>query len=535
MLEDLNTVNEKCSFFDPIVLSKTRMGTHESGKDFVFRYFDPFADQVFVVGSFNGWSHSHPMQRSPKGVWTASIAQKDSLAGSKYKYMVLCDGEQRYVTDPYGDATDGAPYHNSVICKAKGCIWNDGSYPDPDDSMYGNGFDGQPLHVYEIGLDGWCTDRQATETYKHAATELSVYARQMGYTHVLVNDVFVRRCDWDRGAHTVEYYAPNERFGDADAFRCFVDVMHRARIGVIVDWNFDNGQDIYSKYGVSSDVVLHWMHIYHIDGVALTVKDQNGACLACELSREMRAVKRDAAVIVRGCGARMAQSGDCIVYDELCGERLLSVFARGSDKTDELQSALAIGKGNIVGFGKERYIGLLPGDEWRMFARARAAFCSLMTLGGKKHTYMGCEIGMTDAGRVDWTVLDGAYNAGLQLCCSDIGEIYLAHPSLWRNIGVEVLDDSHLNDGVVLFERCHGNERILVLVNASVNAYENRAFFVGERGTYDEIFNSDSECYCGSGVTNKKTMRTVSVEGRAVLTSVQVPPLAVAVFKERPK
>lgn len=533
MLEKLDKVNGKCSIGVPVECAEFCLGVTEIGNSFVFRYLDPFADNVFIVGSFNGWSESYPMQRTHTGVWSIAIAKKDCPDGSKYKYKVSCDGHHEYVADPYGDITDGEPYYNSVVRQTNGYTWSDESYLESKSLMYAKGFDGQPFHVYEMSIDGWCTDGQDAKSYQNVAKELSVYARQMGYTHVLVGDALSSNCAGDRGEDTLKCYAPNAKFGDVDEFRRFVDVMHGARIGVIVDWNFDNGQDIYSKYGLSSEIVLHWMRSYHIDGVAFTVDGQNGAHLASELSHNVRAINNDAIIIVRGPGAHAVRSADCIVYDEAYGESVLNPFSCRFEQRNALYRDFANGNNHIVGFGQERYARSIPGDEWRAFAGARAAFSSLMTLGGKKHTYMGCEIGMTDEGQVDWTLLDGAYNAGLQLCYSDIGEIYLAHPSLWQSADARVLDDSYSNDGVVLFERVFGDEILLVLVNTSVNAYENRAFFVGERGTYDEIFNSDSERYCGSGVINKKAMRTLSVKGRAVLASLRVPPLAVAVFKKR--
>ena len=531
MLENMKTDNHKSSLVDSAISVKKHFGSKKSDTGTVFRYFDPSADRVYVVGSFNGWSESHPMQRSHNGIWTAVLDRNICFDGSTYKYKVYCNGQEIYVTDPYCDVTDGEPYHNSLICESNGYAWNDSSYLDLKHSMYDNGFDRVPLHVYEISLGAWCADREIEKSYQNVAKELSVYARQMGYTHVLVDDALVR----DRGGHTAEYYVPDRTFGDPYAFRCFVDTMHKARIGVIINWNFDNGQDIYSKYGLASELILHLMQSYHLDGIALDANDRNGACIAYDIAHDIRKVERDSVVIVRGSATTVSLIGDHLVWNECCGRDVLNALTCSFTKRKAINIDIANGTESIVSFGQYRYIASLPGDEWRAFAGARAAFCSLMTTVGKKHTYMGCEIGMTDDSAVDWTVLEGEYNAGLQLCCSDIGEIYLAHPSLWQSSTIGVLDDSYSNDGVVLYERVLGDEKLLILVNVSVDAYEGRELFVGEDGAYDEIFNSDSKRYCGSGVTNKKTLRTVSVNGRRMLASVRIPPLAVAVFKKRSK
>ncbi|MBQ4091088.1 MAG: hypothetical protein IJC64_02095 [Clostridia bacterium] len=150
-------------------------GAHIWGAYVVFNYFDPFADRVFVTGSFNGWSESTPMEKIRGGVWTATVSKAACPTGSTYKYKVYDGQECRFVTDPYSEGTDGEPYHNSVVCKKDGYLWGDGSFLDANAIYANGGYEKMPLHVYEVSLRGFFTHHiGASVTYEVAARELGV-------------------------------------------------------------------------------------------------------------------------------------------------------------------------------------------------------------------------------------------------------------------------------------------------------------------------------------------------------------------------
>jgi 1,4-alpha-glucan branching enzyme len=66
-----------------------------------------WADQICLVGDFNGWSHtSHPMQRDRQGDWQIVI---DLELGRAYQFRYLCDGE-RWMNDSQADAYVLSPY-----------------------------------------------------------------------------------------------------------------------------------------------------------------------------------------------------------------------------------------------------------------------------------------------------------------------------------------------------------------------------------------------------------------------------------------
>ena len=95
------------------------------------------------------------------------------------------------------------------------------------------------MSVYEVHLGSWRLnplEGNRTLTYAELAEELAEYATGLGFTHVELLPVMEHPFSGSWGYQATGFYAPTSRFGSPDGFRAFVDHLHRAGLGVILDW-----------------------------------------------------------------------------------------------------------------------------------------------------------------------------------------------------------------------------------------------------------------------------------------------------------
>lgn len=58
---------------EPVHVVKAGMGAISYESAVAFRVWAPHADRVFVLGEFNNWTESHPMQPGDNGTWYVEI------------------------------------------------------------------------------------------------------------------------------------------------------------------------------------------------------------------------------------------------------------------------------------------------------------------------------------------------------------------------------------------------------------------------------------------------------------------------------
>ena len=276
---------------------ETRAG--ESGV--VFRVWAPHAAAISVVGDFNSWKPgSHPMRKvDGDSVWELFIPGVKEY--DVYKYCVTTrGGDLIYKADPYAFHAETRPSNGSKVYDITGFAWHDDAWQTAQkkaDVING------PMNIYEMHAGSWkLKDEKVPYNYSELADELIPYIREMGYTHVELLPVMEYPFDGSWGYQVTGYFAPTSRYGTPKDFMAFVDKMHEAGIGVIMDWvpahfpkdgfglyNFDGeacyedpnpkrgehkewgtmvfdfGRNEVQSFLISS--ALYWLEQYHIDGL----------------------------------------------------------------------------------------------------------------------------------------------------------------------------------------------------------------------------------------------------------------------------
>ncbi|MBO5939463.1 MAG: 1,4-alpha-glucan branching protein GlgB [Clostridia bacterium] len=213
------------------------MGLHFIGDNAIFRVWAPNAETVFLVGDFSDWQNGVSMTRVTEGgVWETKISKDRLSIGSCYKYKIVAHGKEFFKADPYAFHAELPPATASVISSLDGYAWRDDGWMKYRKSKQGK-MKSEPMNVYEVHLGSWKRHADGSYySYREIASELAPYVKQMGYTHVELMPVMEHPFDGSWGYQVCSYYAPTARFGTPQDFMSFVDSMHEAGIGVILDW-----------------------------------------------------------------------------------------------------------------------------------------------------------------------------------------------------------------------------------------------------------------------------------------------------------
>ena len=222
-----------------------------------------------------------------------------------YKYCVTTRaGDLVFKADPYALHAETRPSNGSKVYDLSGFGWTDAAWQE---AQKAKDFINGPMNIYEMHAGSWKMKKQEDGTYvpynyAELADLLIPYITEMGYTHVELLPIMEYPFDGSWGYQVSGYFAPTSRYGTPKDLMTFVDKMHNAGIGVIMDWVpahfpkdqfglymfdgepcyedpnprrgehkewgtmvFNFGMNEVQSFLISS--ALYWLEQYHIDGL----------------------------------------------------------------------------------------------------------------------------------------------------------------------------------------------------------------------------------------------------------------------------
>jgi len=219
-----------------------KLGAHPSEehgkKGMFFAVWAPHAASVHVIGSFNNWDEEmYPMTRSKScGIYTIFIPGVGT--GELYKYLIHTpDGRKLYKADPFANYAELRPGNASRTTDLSGFKWSDEKWYD---SVKDKDPIKQPIAIYECHIGSWMKHPDGTEdgfySYRQFADRIVDYLKEMKYTHVELIGIAEHPYDGSWGYQVTGYYAPTSRYGEPKDFMYLVNKLHKAGVGVILDW-----------------------------------------------------------------------------------------------------------------------------------------------------------------------------------------------------------------------------------------------------------------------------------------------------------
>ncbi|GAB3121716.1 1,4-alpha-glucan branching enzyme [Streptomyces calidiresistens] len=206
-----------------------RVMTHRGVTGTRFTVWAPNARGVRVTGDFCLWDGTAFPMRSlgSSGVWELFVPGVGP--GTRYKFDVCgADGSHTLRADPMARRTECPPATASIVEESE-YEWGDARWMAERGRRPAHA---APMSIYELHPASW----RPGLGYRELAEQLPAYVKEMGFTHVELMPPAEHPFGGSWGYQVTGYWAPTARLGTPDEFRALVDALHRAGIGVIIDW-----------------------------------------------------------------------------------------------------------------------------------------------------------------------------------------------------------------------------------------------------------------------------------------------------------
>jgi len=213
-----------------------KFGAHPGPDGTYFALWAPSARAVSVIGDWNWWQHDADSMRvrGTSGVWEAQVPR--ALPGHVYKFAITtAAGDVVEKADPFASYAEVPPKTGSVIWDLS-YEWHDREWMSARAARQSLR---APISVYEVHLGSWRRDPdRPTEplSYGELAPRLVDHVTSCGFTHVELLPVMEHPFYGSWGYQGTGFFAPTSRYGTPQDLMAMIDELHRAGIGVILDW-----------------------------------------------------------------------------------------------------------------------------------------------------------------------------------------------------------------------------------------------------------------------------------------------------------
>jgi len=194
-----------------------------------------------------------------------------------------------------------------------------------------------------------------------------------------------------------------------------------------------------------------------------------------------------------------------------------------------------------VVYGKGSLLRKMPGNEWQRFANLKLLLAYMYTHPGKKLLFMGTELASWDEWYhdkgLDWHLQSDPIRQAFQHYMTDLGKLYLEHPSLWEldpfPEGFSWIDCNDSENSVVSYIRFGKEDHLVCVLNLTPVPRHGYRIGVPGRHGYRERINSDSAYYGGINLGNEGYVEVEAMPSHGFPQSLflTLPPLACLILE----
>lgn len=531
-------------------------GSHKrKAKDYIFRVLAPEAKNVYIAGDFNNWEEIS-LRKYPTGVFSITFNQVNE--GDRYEYLIEdVEGNFYKKLDPY----------SKKICLEEGLTVIDNSAYKFKYKKISQ----KPKNIYQVHLGSLFRDK---EDKKKVYEKLVNHIKDNNFTHVQIMPISEYKNYKQMGYSSLGLFAFSERYGSLDDFKYFIDILHKNKLGIIVELdiaefdpdflgldkfdgtnlynydydnikynyygsiNFDPGKNFVKSYLLS--LVNYYVKELRIDGIYFSSAENmiywqgdknrgvNNSWL--ELIREIndliRQNKSYSIAGINGVYEEFDLGFDLIFDSEL--RNIVEVFQRQPIERACYQTYInnLIKNGNskkVLGFSyvdsylNEANLAMKMFSDDKKISQLKSLFTFLMTLKSSKFIFMGDELAdMRTFSIYNNFDVSEIINKSFNQYYKDLAKIFLNTKALCEDeSSIKNLDVDGYS--IYAYERTYKNEKYLVVVNFTDIGYE-----INSPYNLEEIINTNNLKYEGTGNVNGKII---------IGEEIRIEPFGSAIFK----
>lgn len=509
-------------------------GSHKRSKGYIFRILAPAAKRAYISGDFNNWDKDK-LRKYSTGVF--SISMESAKVGDRYEFVIEdSEGRQIKKLDPYG---------RRICLDEKTSVITDSNYKFKYKKIKE-----KPKNIYQVHLGSLLKDSKVEDVYKKLLTHL----KNNNFTHVQFMPVTEYKTYKHMGYSSLGLYAFSERYGRLDDFKKLIDMLHKVRIGTILELdigefdsdslyldnfdgknpynydyenikynyfgsvNFDPSKNLVKSYLLS--LVDYYTKELNIDGIYFSSIEN----MVYWQGDRMRGVNETWTVLIKEINKLVKKNNSYSlagingIYDDLnLGfdlvydtefRKMVEVFQKEPYQREKYKAYITSliteeSSNKIYGFSyvdsviNEASLAMKMYSEDMKIEQLKTLFTFLMTLKPAKMVFMGNETcDMRTFSVYDKFEFKSNNDSKFNDFYRDLTDLYKNTQSLNEEKSVsEILDVTGFS--IYGYERIYNDEKILVLVNFTDISYE-----IDSPYNLKELLNTNDLKYKGNGNIN---------------------------------
>ena len=520
-------------------------GAHKrKSNDYIFRLLAPNVKNVYLSGDFNNWEKT-PLRKYSTGVFSATSDQAKN--NDRYHFIIEDkDGKTYKKLDPYS---------RKISLDEDLSIIGDSNY-----KLKYKKVNKDTKNIYQIHLGALF---RGVDDKKEVYKNIIDHVKENNFTHVQIMPVSEYKNYKQMGYSSMGLFAFSERYGDIDDFKYFIDLLHKEKIGVILEldisefdpdflyldnfdgtnlYNYDYENIKYNYYGsinfdpsknLTKSYLLSLVNYYlkelKVDGIFFSSvenmiywqgdKNRGVNEFWSELIKEInQLIKANKAYSLAGFNGSYEDFdlGYDLVFDSEF-RQMVEVFQKEPMNRAAYQKYIRnlITNANdqkIFGFSyvdsilNEANLAMKMYSDDRKIDQLKTLFTFLMTIKSSKFIFMGDELADLRTFSIynNFNFKDND-KVEFNLYYKDLTCLFLKSKAFSE-------DDSEITlfdvDGysIYAYERIYKNEKYLILVNFTDIEYKIRSPY-----DLEEVLNTNDLKYKGTGNINGKVERNEEV------------------------